>query len=361
MGGRESVKGEFHRLRVLDTRAETKDATSVSFHVPPPLRETFRWRPGQHLTLRFHLEGLETRRPYTISESPFVGGPLRVTVKRIRGGLVSDHVNRIVAPGDVIEVMPPFGGFHLDPDARRRRTLYLFGAGSGITPLYSMLRSVLVAEPHSAVHLLYGNRDADAVIFGEDLSRLAESSTGRLTVRHVLSSPSRNSSFTHWRRGRINAEMVAEFIEAHPPYAQDTGYYVCGPGDMNAVVGAALLGMDVPEKRIRTENFLPVTPPDDSVPGVEAAITVRLGGETRSAPAASGQTILAAVRASGGMAPYSCESGVCGACRARLLAGSVHLRARMALTNAEVARGVILTCQALPTAPQVTVEYDRAG
>lgn len=352
------MKGQFHRLRVLNTRAETRDATSVSFDIPPPLTETFAWRPGQHLTLRLHLEGLETRRPYTISESPFGGAPLRVTVKRVPGGLVSNHINRNVAPGDAIEVMPPFGGFYLDPDARRRRTLYLFGAGSGITPLYSMLRSVLVAEPHSAVYLLYGNTDADTVIFAEDLSRLEEDSPGRLTVRHVLSSPSRNSSLRPWRRGRIDAERVAEFIETHPPYAQDTGYYVCGPGDMNAVVGAALLGMDVPGERIHTENFLPVTPPDDSVPGVEAAMTVRLGGEALAVAAASGQTVLEAVRASGGMAPYSCESGVCGACRARLRDGAVHLRARMALTDAEIARRVILTCQALPTTPRVTVEYD---
>ncbi len=358
MGGRESVKGEFHRLRVLDTRAETKDVASLTFHVPPPLTETFAWRPGQHLTLRFHLDGLEARRPYSISESPFGGGLLRVTVKRIGGGLVSNHITRNVAPGHVIDVMPPFGGFYLDPDARRRRTLYFFGAGSGITPLYSMVRSVLVAEPHSAVFLLYGNRNADAVIFGDELSRLEENSAGRLAVRHVLSSPSRNSSFGYWRRGRINAKRVAEFIETHPPYAQDTGYYVCGPGDMNAVVAEALAGMDVPEERIHAENFLPVTPPDDSVPGVAAAVAVRLGGEALSVSAASGQTILAAVRAAGGMAPYSCESGVCGACRARLRDGSVHLRARMALTNTEIARGVILTCQALPTTPQVTVEYD---
>ena len=272
MGGRESVKGEFHRLTVLDRRAETKDATSVSFHVPQPLTETFGWRPGQHLTLRFRLDGIEERRPYSVSQSPLGGGPLRVTVKRIRGGLVSNHIHRNVTPGDVIDVMPPFGGFYLEPDARRRRTLYFFGAGSGITPLYAMLRSVLVAEPHSAVYLLYGNTDADAVIFAKDLSRLADNSAGRLTIRHVLSSPSRKSSLNHWRPGRINAGRVTEFIETHPPYAQDTGYYVCGPGDMNAVVKEALRRMDVPEERIHTENFRAVTPPDDSVRGVAAAI-----------------------------------------------------------------------------------------
>ena len=352
------MKGEFHGLRVLDTSAETKDSTSVSFDVPPALGETFDWRPGQHLTLRFHLGGREARRPYSISETPFGGRPLRITVKRIRGGLVSNHVNRNVVPGDVIDVMPPFGGFRLDPDARKRRTLYFFGAGSGITPLYSMVRSALSAEPHSAVFLLYGNTHAGTVIFREDLARLEGKSGGRLTVRHVLSSPSRSSSFRYWRRGRIDAGRVAEFIETHPPYAQDTAYYVCGPGDMNAVVRAALRGMDVPDERIHTENFGPVAPPDDSVPGVAATLTVRLGGEVMPVSAASGQTILDAVRAAGGAPPFSCESGVCGACRARLTGGAVHLRARMALTDAEIDRGAVLTCQALPTTPRVAVAYD---
>lgn len=357
MGGRESVKDEFHRLRVLGTRAETREATSLSFHVPPPLRERFRWRAGQHVTLRFNLEGVERRRPYSISETPFGGGPLRITVKRIRRGLVSNHINQNVTQGSVIDVMPPFGGFHLHPDARNRRTYYFFGAGSGITPLYSMLCSVLVAEPHSAAFLLYGNTNAGTIIFGGDLARLEEDYPGRLAVRHILSSPSGRSSVRHWRRGRIDARTVAEFIARHPPYAQDTRYYICGPGDMNGVVRTTLRGMDVPEGRILAEHYGPVSPPDDSVAGVASKATVRLGGNTSSIPVASGQTILNAVRAAGGSPPYSCEVGVCGACRARLLGGSVHLRARMALTDTEMDRGVILTCQAVPTTAQVTVEY----
>ena len=352
------MKGEFHRLRVLETRAETKDATSVSFHMPPPLRETFRWRAGQHITLRFHIEDLERRRSYSISESPFGNGPLRVTVKRVPAGLVSNHINQNVVPGEVIDVMPPFGGFHLDPDTRKRRTYYFFGAGSGITPLYSMLCSVLLAEPHSAVFLLYGNTDAHTIIFRGDLARLERDSGGRLTVRHILSSLSRGSHLRHWRRGRIDKKRVTEFIGEHPPYAQDTRYYVCGPGDMNTVVRAALLGIDVPEERIHTESYGAIMPPDNSVPGVAATMTVSVNGKILSVPIDLGQTILNAVRDAGGTPPYSCESGVCGACRARLRGGSIHLRARMALTNTEIARGVILTCQALPTTPQVTVEYD---
>ena len=351
------MKGEFHPLRVLGTRVETEHATSVSFEVPPLLRDAFRWRPGQHITLRFDIAGQEHRRPYSISEAPFGGAPLRVTVKRVPGGLVSNHINQNVVAGLHVDVMPPFGGFCLDPDPRRRRTYYFFGAGSGISPLYSMMRSILAAEPYSAALLAYGNRDTPGIIFRDALAHLEDGSGGRLRVRHILSAPARRSPFGYWRRGRIDRPMVAEFIDEHPPYAQDTRHYVCGPGDMNPVVRKALLGLDVPEERIHMESYGASMPPDDSVEGVAAAAKVHLNGETLQVPISPGQTILDAVRATGAAPPYSCESGVCGACRARLQAGSAHLRARMALTGAETARGVVLTCQALPTTPRLTVEY----
>lgn len=351
------MDGAFHRLRVSATRAETERATSLLFEVPEGLRETFRWKAGQHVTLRFRLGGEEVRRPYSISDKP-EGGLLRVTVKRHEGGLVSNHMNDRVAAGDLVEVMPPFGGFYLEPDPRARRTYYFFGAGSGITPLFAMIGSVLASEPHSVARLAYGNVDAGSVIFREDLARMVEGSEGRLLVRHVLSSPSRRSSFSRWRRGRIDAGCVADLINEHPPYAQDTRYYVCGPGGMNAAVRRALLDIDVPDTRIHMESYGPVEPPDDSVEGVAAEATVRLGGATLTVPVAAGQSVLDATRAANETPPYSCESGVCGACRARLRRGRVHLRARMALTDADVSRGAILTCQALPITPRLTVEYD---
>jgi ring-1,2-phenylacetyl-CoA epoxidase subunit PaaE len=351
------VRGEFHRLRVRETRAETENATTVSFVVPASLRETFRWRAGQHITLRFRIDGRERRRSYSISETPVGDAPLRITVKRVRGGLVSNHINQNLATGQAIDVMPPFGGFCLDPHPRKRRTHYFFGAGSGITPLYAMIRSVLAAEPYSTALLAYGNTNAETIIFRDALAGLEAGSDGRLTVRHVLSSPTRTSRVRPWRHGRIGPRLVAEFIDHHPPYAQDTRYYICGPGDMIPVVRTALRGLDVPEERIHTESYGPTAPPDDSVAGVAAALTVSLKGETLSVPGAAGQTILDAVRSAGATPPYSCESGVCGACRARLQTGSAHLRATMALTGSEIARGVILTCQALPTAPHLTVEF----
>lgn len=347
----------FYRLRVLETRTETRNAISVVFDVPPALRGAFRWRAGQHITLRFEMDGTEVRRPYSISDTPEDGGPLRITVKRVKDGLVSNHVNEHVLAGDAIDVSPPFGGFCLDPEPKARRTHYFFGAGSGITPVYAMIRSVLAAEPYSVAHLAYGNVDADSVIFREALSRLEDESEGRLTVQHILSSPSWLSSFRYWRRGRIDDAAVANFIEEHPPYAQDVQYYVCGPDGMNAAVRAALVGLDAPDSRIHMENYGPVTPPDNSVPGVAADAKVRLNDATLAVSVAPGQTVLDAVRAAGGTPPYSCESGVCGACRARLRKGKAHLRARMALTDAEVNQGFILTCQALPTTSKLTVEY----
>ena len=348
----------FQRLRVLETRPETAKATSVVFDVPEALRELFSWQAGQHLTLRFLLEGAEVRRSYSISDTPEGGRPLRITVKRVRGGLVSNHIVGALRPGDEVDVMPPFGGFRLAPEARRRRTCYFFGAGSGITPLYAMIGSLLAAEPHSVARLAYGNTNADSIILGDELARLERGSAGRLTVRHVLSSPSWLSSFRSWRRGRIDADCVAAFIEAHPPYAQDAQYYVCGPGGMNSAVRAALMGLDVPPDRIHLEHYGAVEPPDDTVAGVAAEASVRLGGERLTASVAAGQTVLDAVRAAGARPPYSCESGVCGACRARLRDGEVHLRATMALREGELAQGVILTCQALPTSPHLAVEYD---
>lgn len=325
------------------------------FDVPPSHRERFHWRAGQHITLRFRLQGAEVRRSYSVSATPFRGGPLRITVKRVPGGLVSNYINDHVAAGDSVKVMPPFGGFLLDPQPRARRTYYFFGAGSGITPLYAMMRSVLAAEPHSDVRLAYGNANAESTIFHKALVRLEHEFGRRFAVRHVLSAP---SSMRYWRRGRIDADSVADFITELPPYAQDTRYYICGPGGMNATVREALTSLDVPVSRIHTESYGAVEPPDHSVAGVAADCAVRLNDDTLHVPVAEGQTLLEAVRAAGGTPRYSCESGVCGACRAILREGAVHMRARMALTDAEVAGDVVLTCQALPTTPRLTVDYD---
>ena len=349
----------FHALRVAAVEAETRQATSVRFDVPPEVSGAFRWRAGQHVTMRFTIDGREARRTYSISEAPVDGAALRVTVKRVRGGLVSNHVNDDIVAGDRIEVTPPFGGFCLDPNPRARRTVYFFAAGSGITPIYAMTRALLAEERYSVAHLAYGNVDAASVVFREALARVEADAAGRLIVRHVLSKPGLWPGMNYWRRGRIDAAAVEAFIAEHPPEAQDARYYVCGPGGMNAGVREALRNLDVPADRIRMESYGGAGAGRDlSISGVAAVATVVLHGRTLAVPVAAGRTLLEAVRATEASPPFSCESGVCGSCRARLMAGRVHMRARMALADDEIAAGAILTCQAVPTTPELAVSYD---
>ena len=353
------MSGQFHKLKVTETVRETDDATSLFFDVPAGLSETFAWRAGQHITVRLRLEGREERRSYSISGAPGSGNALRITVKRVDGGLVSNHINNAVHAGDEIDVLAPFGGFCLDPEPRARRTHYFFAAGSGITPLFAMISAVLTAEPHSLAHLAYGNSNADSIIFRQALNGLCTRHPDRLTVCHLLSAPSLWSSFGYWRRGILDGPAVTEFISENPPYAQDTQYYVCGPGTMNGTVKAALMAIDVPAERIHMESFGAAGDMgDDGIEGVAAKATVVLNGSTSKIDVAKGQSLLAALRAHGLEPPYSCQAGVCSACRAKLAAGTVHMRARMALEDHEIEAGHILTCQARPTSRHVDVRFD---
>lgn len=350
---------DFHPLTVLDTREEIGGlAKTVMFDVPEALRETFAWRPGQHLSFRFTVNGEEQRRSYSISSSPFTGDPLRITVKRVKDGTVSNHINDNVRKGQKIDVMPPFGGFCLDPDAKVRRTHYFFGAGSGITPLYAMLGSVLAAEPHSFVHLAYGNADEKSVLLSDELNAVWEANPERMTVHHVFSKPGFWSSANYWRKGKIDKSAIEALVAENPPYAQDTQYYICGPGGMNKSVKAALMALDVPATRIHMESYGGEAELDTSFEGVAATAEITLGGRTHSIGVPKGQTILEAAKSAGLNPPFSCQSGVCGACRAKLTEGNVHMRARMALEDAEIAKGTILTCQSLPINDRLSLMYD---
>lgn len=350
---------DFHPLTVLDTRDEIGGGgKTVVFAVPDHLETLFAWRAGQHLSLRFVIDGREERRSYSISAPPLSGKCLQITVKRLQGGLISNHINDAVNRGDVVDVLPPFGTFCLDAGANLRRTHYFFGAGSGITPLLSMLHSVLCSEPYSSAYLLYGNKNANSILFRRTLADLVVTHGDRLGVRHVLSAPSMWSGFDYWRKGIISKQAVEAFIAAHPPYAQDTHYYICGPGDMNRSVRAELTALDVPADRIHAESFGRDVWIDESVAGVEARARIHLGGKTRDIQISEGQTVLEAARAAGLDPPFSCQSAVCGACVANLKGGAVHMRARMALDDAEIAAGRVLTCQSVPTTGHLSIHFD---
>lgn len=349
----------FHPLTVLDSREEIGGlAKTVMFDVPEILRETFAWRPGQHLSFRFFVEGKEQRRSYSISSSPFTGDPLRITVKRVKGGIVSNHINENVKKGDVIDVMPPFGGFCLDPVQGARRTHYFFGAGSGITPLYAMLSSVMAAEPNSAVHLAYGNNNEKSILLDDELNGIWTAHLERMSIHHIFSKPGWWSSAKYWRKGIVDKDAIEALITENPPYAQDAQYYVCGPGGMNKAVKAALMSLDVPTNRIHMESYGGTADLDTSVQGIASSMELTLGGAQQTVSISPGQTILEAAKAAGLKPPFSCQSGVCGACRAKLVSGDVHMRARMALEDKDIANGALLTCQSLPMTEKLSVSYD---
>ncbi len=350
---------DFYQLSVAGIREEIDgNARTVSFEVPERLREIFRWRPGQHLSFRFDIDGTEYRRSYSISASPNGDEPLRITVKRVKDGIVSNYINDRLKVGDVIEVMPPTGTFCLDTDSMARRTHYFIGAGSGVTPLYAMLRSVMVAEPHSFAHMVLGNTYDKTILLADELAETIEACKDRMTLSHVFSQPSWWSSAEYWKRGKIDESVIADLINEQPPYAQDAQYYICGPAGMNQSVKSALMAMDVPPSRIHMENYGGAAELDFTVEGVSSEAQVKIRKEKHNLKVEQGQTILEAAKATGLKTPHSCESGICGACRAKLVKGEVHMRTRMALEDSDIANGQILTCQAAPTTEEVSISFD---
>lgn len=350
----------FHPLSVAKTIERIGgQAKTVVFVVPPELKETFAWQAGQHITLRFNIDGEEVRRSYTISASPDTQEPLQITVKRVKGGLISNHINDTLTEGAVVDVMPPSGKFTLTPQTNTQRTHYFFGAGSGITPLYAMINTVLAAEPHSMCHLLYANRNDQTVIFKDELSWLVDKGDGGLSVSHVLSKPRWTSNFSYWSDGKINTDMIERFLSEHPPYAQDAQYYICGPGSMNGDIKQALMSLDVPAERIHFESFGGYVELNHApIQGISATLSVRLNGQEHRVPVAESQTLLEAMRQAGLDAPFSCQSGVCGTCQTTLTEGQVAMNARMALEDDDIAQGKILTCQAWCQTKQVGVVFD---
>jgi ring-1,2-phenylacetyl-CoA epoxidase subunit PaaE len=353
----------FHRLKIADVRRETPEAVSIAFAVPPELAAEYAFTPGQHLTLRMQANWRELRRSYSICAG-VDDGELRVAIKRVEGGAFSVHANANIRPGDTIEVMTPQGRFGIAPDADTSRTYLAIAAGSGITPVMSIVKSVLAREPESRIILIYGNRTTQSIIFKDALDDLKDRHLDRLVVHHVLS---REAQEVPLLSGRIDGEKVAALLRTSVPVEEIDHAFLCGPGGMIAESRAALERLGLPPERIHVEYFstdgMPVEPrivrQTDTVaiqPIATAAIT--LAGVHHNLPVLAGETIVDAGLRAGLEMPYSCRGGMCCTCRAMLVEGAVTMDQNYSLEPWEMEAGFVLTCQSHPTTPTVTLDYD---
>ena len=352
----------FHALRVAQIVPETSDANSIRFEVPAELRERFAFRAGQHLTLRTTLGGEEVRRNYSLCTAP-ADHDWMVTVKRIGGGLFSNWVGDRLKTGDTIEVMPPHGSFTTTFDRGRARHLVGIAGGSGITPVMSLIRTLLREEPKSRVTLLYGNRDSSSIIFLEALAALKDKHIGRLEIYHFLDAEEQDVELFN---GMLTRDRLEEAIPALVPDAAGVDdWFICGPGPMMDAAEGALLDRNVPRERIHIERFTADRPAGAAVREMEqlqtqaegVSVSVTLDGRTRRVPFTAGN-ILDSARAAGLPAPFACKAGVCATCRAKVTSGKVEMAVHYGLTGEEVADGYVLTCQSVPLGDGVAVDYD---
>jgi ring-1,2-phenylacetyl-CoA epoxidase subunit PaaE len=357
----------FHSLPVSSVHRETVDSIVIGFKIPSGLREDFSFIHGQYLTLKVNVNGEELRRSYSICSSPLDPEEVRIAVKRVEGGPASSQLVEHLKPGMTLEVMTPMGSFYTLLDAGNRKHYACFAGGSGITPILSIIMTVLRSEPQSRLTLFYGNTDSDRIIFRSKLEELQAKHGDRLTVHHILTYGHDEDMLFN---GLITVEkakaLVGRFIQESP----DTEYFICGPEPMMVNVSEALEKTGVDKKRIHIELFTsPVTsemkqaepaPPADLPLSGKAKVKIILDGkETEIEVAPKGDSILDSAEAAGLDVPYACKGAVCCTCKARIVEGKVHMDMNYALTDEEVADGYVLTCQSHPLTGRVVVDYDQ--
>jgi ring-1,2-phenylacetyl-CoA epoxidase subunit PaaE len=350
----------FHTLVISDLRRETASAVSLAFSLPDRLREAYRYAPGQYLTLRATIDGEDLRRSYSIC-SGLDDGELRVVVKLVEGGAFSGWANEHLRPGDKLAVMTPGGRFGVPIEPGSARTLVAFAAGSGITPVMAILKTVLRQEA-GRFFLFYGNRTTDSIIFREQLEDLKDRYLARLSVFHVLSREQQDIAVLN---GHLDAIKLQLLMRTVVPMAQVDQAFVCGPQPMIEGLEKALADLGMARDRIHVERFTPGAggrPRPIVVAAADkpkAIATVISEGVRADIPVAEGEAIIDAAIRAGRSLPYSCKGGMCCTCRARLLEGRVEMAVNYSLEPWETDAGYILTCQARPVTDRVVIDYDQ--
>lgn len=350
----------FHRLRVAEVRRETADSVSVAFDVPGDLRDAYRFTPGQYLTLRTFRDGEDLRRSYSICAG-LDDGELRVAIKHVPGGRFSSWATASLAIGDTLDVMTPMGRFGANVMGDGQ-CYVAFAAGSGITPVLSIMRSVLARETSSRFHLFYGNRGVADIMFRNQVENLKDIYLARLSVFHILS---REQQDLPALSGRLDEAMLRAVLPSLIPPAAIDQALVCGPQGMIESLPPALRELGVGNDRIHVERFTPapgapVIPPP-AIPGAapRAVVTAILGGRQVEFPVHGTDALIDAAQHAGIDLPFSCKGGMCCTCRAKILEGSVEMATNYSLEPWEIAAGFVLTCQSRPTSARVVVDYDQ--
>jgi len=345
----------FNLLTVKEVRRETPNAVSIVFDIPTNLKEEYLFKAGQYLNIKYQHEGKEIRRAYSICSTP-TSGEVRIAVKKVEHGVFSTYANEVLKAGDQLEVDAPEGRFTLEPNATTANNYAAFAAGSGITPVMSILKSVLEQEPNSKFVLVYGNKNAEETIFHDELYKLQEQYAERLNVYFVYSRIRENDSL-FGRIDKANINFVVNNKHKETEFAQ---YYICGPEDMINTVSATLQDRGVAKEKISFEIFTPNTDGVDPVQaeGGTTKVTALVDDEEATFEMPKSEVLLNGVLKAGIDAPYSCQGGICSSCMCKIIKGSAVMKKNSILSDDEIADGLILSCQAIVTSDEIYVDYD---
>jgi ring-1,2-phenylacetyl-CoA epoxidase subunit PaaE len=352
----------FHRLAIHDLRRETTDAVSLTFDIPSELAADYAFAPGQYLTLRATMDGEEVRRSYSICSGPD-DGELRIAVKKVDGGAFSSWAADELKAGDELEVMTPTGRFGVAPAPDEARIYVGFAAGSGITPILSIMKGALTREPKSRFFMFYGNRSTEGVMFREALEELKDRFLQRFSLFHVISGEEQDIPILH---GRLDGEKVRVLLRSLVPAATVDHVFICGPTGMSDEIETTCRDIGIANERIHVERFVSglggkPRPKKIVSPGAppKAFASLVIDGKRREVPVAEGEAILDAALRAGVDLPFACKGGMCSTCRARLVEGNAEMDVNYSLEPWELKAGFVLTCQAKPVSERVVVDYDH--
>lgn len=343
----------FFKLHIKEVKRETDSCVSLSFTIPEPLQQHYSYVSGQYVNLKLTLDGQEIRRAYSICSSPNEN-ELRIAVKAVKHGVFSNFANQQLQAGSVIEVSAPEGRFVVDTE-KPAHNRAAFAAGSGITPVMSILKSVLASDPNSTFLLVYGNKSPQQTIFYQQLHDLQQQYVGRLLVQYVFSEAKQDGALF----GRIDRSVVNYTLKNKFKDIAFDSFFLCGPEGMINTVSDALKEANVPENNIKFELFTTSNAETDvKIADGHTTLTVTVDDETETFEMSRKQSVLDAALKHGLDAPYSCQGGICSSCLARITEGTAEMKKNTILTDGEIASGLILTCQAHPTSAILKIDYD---